>query len=81
MYPSCDCAKCSSGRVADFLSEYWEKIYLVLDALRIGRRDGTFVRIMHTVQNDNIEQASLEAQKFAELVMQSLESYLPGKNI
>lgn len=67
------------GRI--IASEYWEKIYLVLDALRIGRRDGTFVRIMHTVQGDNIEQASLEAKNFAELVMQNLESYLPGKNI
>ena len=26
MYPCCDCAKCSNGKVADFLSGYWEKI-------------------------------------------------------
>ncbi len=67
------------GRV--IASEYWEKIYLVVDALTIGRRDGTFVRIMYTVQDDNIAQASLEAGKFAELVMKNLESYLPGKNL
>ncbi len=67
------------GRI--IASEYWEKIYLVLDALNMRRRDGTFVRIMHTVQGDNIEQASMEAKNFAERVMQTLESYLPGKHI
>ncbi|HID70778.1 MAG TPA: EpsI family protein [Desulfobacterales bacterium] len=67
------------GRI--IASEYWEKIYLVFDALRIRRRDGTFVRIMYTVPNDKIVEASEEAGKFAELVMTNLESYLPGKKI
>lgn len=62
-------------------SEYWEKIYLVLDALRMGRRDGTFVRIMSTVQGDDIAKASQEAGAFAEQVMKTLESYLPGRTI
>ncbi len=65
------------GRI--IASEYWEKIYLVLDALKIGRRDGTFVRIMFTVPDKNIVNASQKAGKFAELVMQELESYLPGR--
>jgi EpsI family protein len=65
------------GRV--IASEYWEKIYLVLDALFLGRRDGTFVRIMFSVQESDIAQASIEAGKFAELVMNNLESHLPGK--
>ena len=60
-------------------SEYWEKIFLVVDALRLGRRDGTFVRIMSTVQGENIEKASQEAGAFAEQVMKTLESYLPGR--
>jgi len=60
-------------------SEYWEKIFLVVDALRLGRRDGTFVRIMSTVQGENIEKASQEAGEFAEQVMKTLESYLPGR--
>ena len=67
------------GRV--IASEYWEKIYLVLDGLFLGRRDGTFVRIMFSVQDSEIAQASIEAGKFAELVMNNLESHLPGKNI
>jgi len=67
------------GRI--IASEYWEKIYLVLDALKIGRRDGTFVRIMFTVPDNDIVKASEEAGKFAALVMQELESYLPGKTL
>ena len=67
------------GRI--IASEYWEKIYLVLDALKIGRRDGTFVRIMFTVPDNNIVEASEEAGKFAALAMQELEFYLPGKTL
>lgn len=67
------------GRI--IASEYWEKIYLVLDALFLGRRDGTFVRIMFSVQESDIAQAAIEAGKFAELVMNNLELHLPGKNI
>ncbi len=64
------------GRI--IASEYWEKIYLVLDALRIKRRDGTFVRIMATVQGDDFSTASNDATEFSEQVMNYLESYLPG---
>ncbi len=64
------------GRI--IASEYWEKIYLVLDALRIKRRDGTFVRIMSTVQGDDFTTASNDATEFSEQVMNYLESYLPG---
>jgi EpsI family protein len=67
------------GRIID--SEYWEKIYLVLDALRLGRRDGTFVRIMSTVQGDDMAKASQETEAFAEEVMKTLESYLPGRTL
>jgi len=67
------------GRIID--SEYWEKIYLVLDALRMKRRDGTFVRIMSTVQGKDIAETSQEAGKFAEQVMKTLESYLPGRTL
>ncbi len=62
-------------------SEYWEKIYLVLDALRLGRRDGTFVRIMSTVQEDDLTKTSQEAGVFAEQVMKALEFHLPGRTI
>ena len=67
------------GRI--IASEYWEKIYLVLDALRIKRRDGTFVRIMATVQGNDFAAASDDATEFSEQVMNYLESYLPGSTI
>lgn len=67
------------GRV--IASEYWEKIYLVLDALRLHRRDGTFVRIMSAVQGNDIATTSKEAGDFAEQVMTTLESYLPGRTL
>jgi EpsI family protein len=67
------------GRV--IASEYWEKIYLVLDALLKGRRDGAFIRIMVTVKGADIEGAEQRAQKFAEQVIVTLENYLPGSRL
>jgi EpsI family protein len=56
------------GRI--IASEYWEKIYLVLDAILMKRRDGTFVRLMAPVQ---------QLQQFAALTMAELEHFLPGR--
>ena len=67
------------GRI--IASEYWEKIYQVVDALFKRRRDGTFVRIMATVQNGDIEGTELKVQQFAEQVMMQLENYLPGSRL
>ena len=67
------------GRI--IASEYWEKIYLVLDALRMGRRDGTFVRIMAPVQGTDFVSASNDASEFSQQVIKHLESYLPGKSL
>jgi EpsI family protein len=67
------------GRI--IASEYWEKIYLVLDALFKGRRDGTFVRIMTVAQDGDIEAAREQVQKFAEQVMPLLENHLPGASL
>lgn len=63
-------------------SEYWEKIYLVWDALWKGRRDGSFVRIMvNSIDGEaGLKDAEERAKRFAELVMTELENYLPGKN-
>lgn len=64
------------GRI--IASEYWEKIYLVLDALFKGRRDGTFVRIMTVAHGGDIGAAEERAKLFAEQVMPVFEQYLPG---
>ena len=67
------------GRI--IASEYWEKVYLVLDALIKHRRDGTFVRIMDTVKDKNIQAAEQRAQKFAETVMVRLQDFIPGSHL
>jgi EpsI family protein len=67
------------GRI--IASEYWEKVYLVLDAVLKGRRDGTFVRIMSTVPGENIELTQTKVKAFSEQVMPLLEDYLPGAQI
>ena len=65
------------GRI--IASEYWEKIYLVLDALFTGRRDGSFIRIMAYAENGDIEAARDRVRDFANLVLPELENHLPGK--
>lgn len=67
------------GRI--IASEYWEKIYLVLDALFKGRRDGTFVRIMTVAQDGDIKGAEARIKLFAEQVMPLLEQHLPGASL
>lgn len=64
------------GRI--IASEYWEKVYLVLDALVKGRRDGAFVRIISPAPNSQIAETEARVMAFAEKVMPLLENYLPG---
>lgn len=65
------------GRIID--SEYWEKIYLVLDAIVKKRRDGTFVRLMAPAPNGDIQQAEKTLQQFAGLAVTELDNFLPGR--
>jgi len=67
------------GRI--IASEYWEKIYQVIDALFMGRRDGTFVRIMATVPNADIAATEARVKTFAEDVMVLLEQHIPGAKL
>lgn len=67
------------GRI--IASEYWEKMYLVLDAVFQGRRDGTFVRIMSEVSGDDIAATEKELKLFSEQVMTQLENFLPGAKL
>lgn len=59
-------------------SEYWEKIYLVWDAIFKRRRDGSFVRIMISAADGDVAKAEEKVKQFGELVMEKLENYLPG---
>lgn len=67
------------GRI--IYSEYWEKIYLVVDAILSKRRDGTFVRLMSYAPDGNLEQAEAVLKEFASLTITELENYLPGRTL
>lgn len=67
------------GRI--IASEYWEKIYLVLDALFMGRRDGSFVRIMAYAPDADIAGTEAKLKIFAENVIILLEKHLPGAQL
>ena len=69
----------SHGRVV--ASEYLGKTYLVLDALRLNRTDGSMIRVI-TMLGDNVKEgqprASQTAHEFAESVFPLLPMYLPS---
>ena len=68
----------SHGRVV--ASEYWGKTYLVLDALRLNRTDGSMVRVITSI-GDNVREgeprAATIAKGFAEKVFPLLGRFLP----
>ena len=67
------------GRI--IASEYWDKIYLVNDALFKQRRDGAFVRIMAPLTAGAGEETARRLQDFAAAVIDVLAEYIPGKEI
>ena len=69
----------SHGRVV--ASEYWGKTYLVLDALRMNRTDGSMNRVITSIGDNPKEgrpRASEMAHEFAETVFPLLPTYLPS---
>lgn len=67
------------GRV--IASEYWEKIFLVVDAIFKRRRDGSFIRIMAPVHNSNFVETEAQLRDFAEKILNLLEGFIPGKDV
>ncbi len=65
------------GRI--IASEYWEKIYLVLDAIFKKRRDGTFVRLMAYAEDGKIEVARKELKEISKQILPELGNFLPGE--
>jgi EpsI family protein len=64
------------GRGRAVASEYWDKVYMVLDSARRGRSDGSMVRIMLPV--DKAGTAELESVRdLAAQLAPVLPSYLP----
>jgi EpsI family protein len=64
------------GRVTP--SEYWAKIYLVADAIRMNRTDGALVRIVTPIAGGTDESvAQARALAFAAQALPLLDSYIP----
>jgi EpsI family protein len=66
----------SHGRVV--ASEYWSKAYLIADAIRLNRTDGSMVRVIAPIgsQDDGMA-AERVAESFVRAIFPLLPSYLP----
>ena len=65
------------GRGRSVASEYWGKIYTVVDSVRLRRSDGAMVRVMVPVGAS--ETTALEAAKsFSERAAQALPEFIPN---
>jgi EpsI family protein len=65
----------SHGRVV--ASEYWSKVYLVLDSLRLHRTDGALVRVITPIR-DSDPRAERSAVDFIRALFPVLNRHLPG---
>jgi EpsI family protein len=65
------------GRGRATSSEYWGKIYTVLDSVRRRRSDGAMVRVMVPVGNSQ-EEAQKSAVEIASLAAANLTDYVPN---
>jgi EpsI family protein len=68
----------SHGRVV--ASEYWSKLYLIADSVRLNRTDAAMVRVIAPVLNGNGTERSAEANvmRFVKAVYPHLLNYLPS---
>jgi EpsI family protein len=65
------------GRGRAVASEYWDKIYTVLDSIRLRRSDGAMVRVLVPFRGSEAE--TLEtAKQFAAQVAPNLAPYVPN---
>lgn len=68
----------SHGRIV--ASEYWGKIFLVADAVRLNRTDGAVVRVITPIVGDSPQadsHAESRATSFVEALLPLLDQYLP----
>ena len=59
-------------------SEYMQKVYLVIDSITQQRTDGSFVRLMSPVPNNNESLALENIKDFAKNVIPILNEYIPS---
>ena len=64
------------GRVTS--SEYWAKIFLVTDSIRLNRTDGALIRVNVPIRKPGDEgSAERDAMEFAETMLPLLDGYIP----
>jgi EpsI family protein len=64
------------GRVTP--SEYWAKIFLVVDALRMNRTDGALIRVITPIKSTGDETAAqARAVEFVHQILPMVDSYVP----
>ena len=69
----------SHGRVV--ASEYWSKAYLINDAIRLNRTDGSLVRVIAPIavgSEDDGAAAERLAEEFVRVIFPLLPAYLPN---
>jgi EpsI family protein len=60
-------------------SEYWAKVFLVTDAIRLNRTDGALIRVIVPIaQRGREASAEKDAVGFAEQILPMLPDYLPN---
>jgi len=59
-------------------SEYMQKIYLVIDSIIKHRTDGSFVRLIAPVNNNDEEKTVKNLKDFAKLLIPILQEYIPS---
>lgn len=64
------------GRI--LTSEYWAKLYMVLDGLKKNRTDGALVRVTVPLTGDGEATAFERGRAFAVAIFPLLQAYLPG---
>lgn len=59
-------------------SEYWAKFYLIADAVRLNRSDGSLVRIITPVLGqDDLQAAEKRVVEFAQQILGNLDAHVP----
>ena len=66
----------SRGRIIH--SEYMQKIYLVIDSITRHRTDGSFVRLIAPITNDNEAETLNRMKDFSRQLMPKLKEYIPS---
>ena len=63
------------GRIV--ASEYWGKVYLIYDAMRLNRTDAALVRITAPIQRGDEAQARVRAIAFAQQITDDVDQVIP----